>query len=66
MQKSNYQFVLAETLQDSLMSLLKDKIKSEAIVCINSSELVHIIIAPLEMRVKKVPNVLSGHCVSST
>lgn len=66
MQKSNYQFVVAEILQEVLKPLLKDKIKLEAVVCIYSSELVHRAIAPLEMRVKKVPNVLSGHCVSST
>lgn len=58
--------MVAEILQEGLKPLLKDKIKSESVVCINSSELVHRTIAPLEMRVKKVPNVLSGYCVSST
>lgn len=62
MQKIYYQFVVAEFLQESLKSLLKDKIMSDVVTGINSLELVHIAASPLEVRVDKVPNVLVEHC----
>lgn len=58
--------MVAEIAQVGLKSLLKDEVTSDAVVCINSSELVHISISPLQMRVEKVPNVLVGHCVLFT
>lgn len=66
MQKIYYQFVVAEFLQESLKSLLKDKIMSDVVMGINSLELVHIAVSPLEVRVDKVPNVLVGHWVLIT
>lgn len=66
MQKSHFPLVVAENFQEGLKSPLKDKVMSDAVLCIDSSELVHIPVSPPEVMLEKVSNNLDWHCVLVT
>lgn len=57
---------MAGNFQEGLKSLLKDKITSDALLCVDSSELDHIAVSPLEVMLEKVSNNLDEHCVLVT